>query len=216
MAETGGRSSRRQPTAAQLTFGAIIAIIAAAVGILSGLTTIWLQGSKIVSELVRAADYAPIGTIVSSMLDDRAFAAVMGESSGSLAIDRKWVPADGRDVAGTEYAKLTGSLSVVDLSGVFLRGMGQSGRIAGSVEDDSTALPSIGFVGTTGISGVTVGPVAVPASEGDRYDVPGGPVFRPGVQSFGTDHQHTVEISGGGDPETRPVNVAVYYYIKVN
>ncbi len=29
-------------------------------------------------------------------------------------------------------------------------------------------------------------------------------------------HQHNVAINGGGDPETRPKNIAVYTYIKIN
>jgi hypothetical protein len=39
--------------------------------------------------------------------------------------------------------------------------------------------------------------------------------INPPTQAAG-DHSHTLEVNGGGDQETRPKNVALYFYVKIN
>jgi hypothetical protein len=105
----------------------------------------------------------------------------------------------------TKYARETHGKRIPDLRGVFVKGIdtATSNRAAGSVEGYATALPtSKKFVGST-MNG------AFASRVGDKYNAGGKDYIVLGVGPT------TVDITGGDD-ETRPKNVAVYYYIKIN
>lgn len=57
----------------------------------------------------------PVGTVIHSMLSTTQFASEYGDN---------WVLADGRNVSGTKYHSVTGSTTVPDMRGRFLRGKG--------------------------------------------------------------------------------------------
>ena len=59
----------------------------------------------------------PVGTIIHSMLTTAQFAAEYGDN---------WVLADGRSVTGTKYASVTGSSTIPDMRGAFLRAKGST------------------------------------------------------------------------------------------
>lgn len=153
-----------------------------------------------------------IGDIVSSIFPESLFVRLHGPG---------WVLADGRDVTGTKYAFL-GSSKVPDLRGMFLRGMNAGrtdqyadpggNRVVGSYEDDTTALPKLGFrttnAGTHNHGGKYVGNGPGMHQTGPH----GGPAYDSQPISMDGDHSH---ILTDGDPETRPKNVAVYFYIRV-
>jgi hypothetical protein len=153
-----------------------------------------------------------IGDIVTSTLSEPQFLSIHGAG---------WVLADGREVPGTKYASSV-SPKVPDLRGMFLRGInaGRSDqyadpdgdRTAGSIQSESTALPKAGFTtthaGTHNHAGRFVGNGAGAHQPGPS----GGPAYDSQPIIPDGDHTHTVI---GGDAETRPRNIAVYFYIRV-
>lgn len=164
-----------------------------------------------ISDIEKIANL-PIGTIISSMLDPKSFPAAVGERPGSDPVESKWVLADGRDVTESRYGKLllsndtsSNTVSAPDLRGMFLRGM-NAGRKDGMQDPDkrkaghpqpdalqkhghATSATALGW--DKGEQGYTQGGYSVPASV------------------------TTVEGAKTAK-ETRPKNVAVYFYIKIN
>ncbi|MGO7300223.1 hypothetical protein ACC718_11785 [Rhizobium ruizarguesonis] len=209
-------------TREQFRFGAWIAALSAVVALLTAVVTLYTQVSQIVEASVLdrfRRDFAPIGTIVSSILPPVDFAEATGEKEADTPTKRTWILADGRDVSGSKYATTTHLPSVPNMQGMFLRGLARvDARKPGEFQDYATALPRQALTGTTGDDGEHTHGSGAVYSKTDKYDVPGGPVRSVGVSP--TDpaglHHHSVSINGGGDSETRPPNVAVYFYIKIN
>ena len=169
--------------------------------------------------------FPPTGTVISSLCDEPTFAKLIGDNSAAKPPKITWVLADGRNVAGTKFAALQKRDTVPDLRGMFLRGIDPSGtadpagaRGAGSSQTFATALPGVAFTGTTSEEPAHNLPNTANASRHDFFDVPGGPVAAVGVAPSPPlpPHHHALTINGGGDAETRPKNVAVFYYVKIN
>lgn len=149
-------------------------------------------------------------------------------------IPNGWIKCDGRQISAAAYPALYAAIGtswggdasnfrVPDLRGVFLRGVDDgrgydSGRALASLQNDATARPDNAFTGTTDIQGEhthtyrrTDGivdrnlPFNADNNDGEQLDAQTNPSGA---------HSHAVSITGGGDAETRPVNVAVYYIIK--
>lgn len=163
----------------------------------------------------------PIGTIIPSMLDPNEFSKTVVDPRDLDPVRSKWALADGKkDITGSLYAQVTGKTRPPDLRGMFLRGMNVRGegadpdkqRKAGNRQKDAfqqhyhetTAtgyqrnVPNKTSKYTWGKNkdlGYT--------SDGDADIVP-GEVLKP--------------IGGANyvPEETRPKNVAVYFYIKIN
>lgn len=205
----------------QVQFGATIAGISAVVALLSSVLTLYTQASTVVEGAVNAKfkrEFAPVGTVVASILPREAFAKATGETEGDWLDKRTWVLADGSMVTGTAYARLTGNKPVPNLQGMFLRGIDErNSRLPGQQEPWATGLPRNGFVGVAQSSGAHEHPNGMQFGN-DAFNVGGHDVARPYYKPTGVAgaHEHPVTITGGGDSETRPTNVAVYYYIKVN
>jgi hypothetical protein len=170
----------------------------------------------------------PTGTVVASMLEFEKFQRLAGNT---------WKPADGRKIsAKSRYAKVTGNTTLPDLRGMFLRGLNQfdprrgarrdkykdpegSGRKAGKPQNDATSLPKnkkSPFKGTAASAGdhshvYFKALMAGGRSGSEERASPEGSI----TGSAGA-HTHEVLITSGGDSETRPVNIAVFYYIKIN
>ena len=170
----------------------------------------------------------PIGTIIASMLEFKKFQNVAGNA---------WKPADGRKVsAKSKYAKLTGNKTLPDLRGLFLRGLNQfdpvkgprrdkykdpdgSRRKAGKPQEDATSLPKNKknpFKGNAVSAGDHSHIYFKARSEGGRSGSLDRASSEAGNTGSSGDHTHTVLITAGGDSETRPVNIAVFYYIKID
>lgn len=135
-----------------------------------------------------------VGEIKTSMLSPEAFLSLYGEV---------WVPLDGRDVTNSEFSALAGMEILPDARGKFLRmlNMGEKGerfdpkleRAAGSYQGDTFKSH--------------IHPV------GKNHGSPGGG----GVGLVHANPSYGPHSTGGaGDDETRPKNIAVYYYIKIN
>jgi hypothetical protein len=202
-------------------FAAIIAALSGLVGLLSALAALYSQVEPAVSAAIKR-DFAPVGTVVASVLDPISFAEMIGEQEGDSYTKRRWILADGREVNGTAYARATKGKSVPNLQNMFLRGIDlKNKREAGDIQKYSTALPAKPFTGVTSADGLHEHPgVVAPPSppNGERYNAGGSnyPVPFPAKTGMAGDHSHQVTIAAGGDAETRPDNVAVYYYIKIN
>lgn len=149
-------------------------------------------------ELPNPALELPVGTILSSILGPEQFLLLHGED---------WILADGREVSSTAYAEITKSTNVPDLRGMFLRGINldrndeyadpDSSRSAGSLQDDEL-ISHVHQYGWMEIGG----------------DCSTDKCFEWGDGANRKYHNSESEAAGG--LETRPTNVAVYYYIKVN
>jgi hypothetical protein len=213
---------RPRPTQfSSLKVGAIVGIVTAIIGILSAFLTLYSQASDVIDKAVGIRlrqDFAPVGTIVASYLDEAEFASAIGEDISWGFDKRKWILADGSTVRDTEFARITSNKPVPDLRGIFLRGVAD-GREVGSKEEYSTALPTIPFAGMTDEAGTHnhVGGMAL-NTRGEKYNAGGRDYQVAGAASTGNSgaHRHNVAIIEGGDSETRPTNVAVFYYIKIN
>jgi hypothetical protein len=169
----------------------------------------------------------PIGTLLPSLVPPEAF----------LSGDRvySWAPADGRQISpDSGYAKLTGKPQTPDLRGMFIRGLNEfergvvrsdgrqdpdgNERTAGQLQLFTTAIPRNKFTGITSTAGRhthsydAARPFDAGAGSHDRAK----PSGETKTTAEAGDHSHTIEISGGGDKETRPSNIAVYYYIRIN
>jgi hypothetical protein len=148
----------------------------------------------------------------------------------------KWVLCDGRNVAGSRYATVTGQTTVPDLRGAFIRCAGQNSNAAanwnggavGAFHQDTTRAPR-----NTALTGVTNN-AGSHSHTGDytapRYGARGGGDVNPANPGGGGndslnghlridangDHTHTVTINGGGDSETAPVHFGLNTFIKIN
>ncbi|MEO0509298.1 MAG: hypothetical protein AAF065_05520 [Verrucomicrobiota bacterium] len=151
----------------------------------------------------------PIGTIVASMLPAKDFSELAGDDGSFDPVASYWVPADGRLVAGSKYAQKIKS-NIPDLRGIFLRGLNHSE--AGSFRNDDFADPD-----NTRTAGSYQGDAMEKHSH--KYDGysrshrAGGGSDNESVPRSGTQKSST---PSGSSTETRPVNAAVYYYIKIN
>ena len=164
-----------------------------------------------VSELDKIANL-PIGTIMPSMLEWSSFAETVGDPYDFDEKVSRWVLADGRqDITKTRYGKLLGNTRhTPDLRGMFLRGMNdgrndgkqdpEQGRTAGEYQRD--ALQQHGHV--------------TDAKKLKYHD----PTTNLGYKSEGGAHAPAASVTNvtgaNAEVETRPKNVAVYFYIKIN
>jgi hypothetical protein len=139
-----------------------------------------------------------VGEIVASMLTQGPFQRVHGS---------EWVLADGQNVKGSAYSAATGMETVPDLRGVFLRGKNNGRAADGNAELSLGAYQADGFKthvhsGVIGISGVKAGNVYDASPPQDRMNS-----FQPASTS--------TSVPDGAE-ETRPKNVTVNFFIKVN
>ncbi len=135
--------------------------------------------------------------------------------------DSDWVLMDGRPVPESAYETLTGNANVPDVRGQFLRGFDNgsgidAGRTFGSTQTDSTKVPNTGF--TTASAGShthSSNAYRSGTSNSNATRLQGWGTSDSGTYTIGSAGAHTHAVTGG-DSETRPTNVAVNYFIKVN
>lgn len=148
-----------------------------------------------------------------------------------------WILCDGRTVSRVTYANLfaaigvqfgsgdgTTTFGIPDLRGYFVRGAGTNsdGTASGAFgasQSDSTKRPATALTGTTDNPGDHTHTYQRPTGQADAaqdaFPVGNNDVIRSVLNTSGAgNHTHVVTITGGGDAETRPKNIALYYYIK--
>ena len=156
--------------------------------------------------LVCNGDTVPnaVGQVQGRDGDFRALFAVLGNTYG----------ADGRlpDLRGqfirswNSGANSGGGTSAVD-----------DGRVRGSAQGDATAAPNTPFTATTTSAG-RHSHAYNESAENNQFRDPGNAVVNQGRGGSRTsdegDHTHGLNFTGGGDAETRPVNMALLAVIK--
>lgn len=164
----------------------------------------------------------PIGTIAPSMLHPSLFAKAVGDPSVFDPEKSKWVLADGqKDIANSQYGiRLGGERFKPDLRGVFLRGMNE-GRRDGRQDPDERWKPGLyqsDALQEHGHETTATGYEKNQPDETSKYPWGGGDL---GYTSTGDADMVPAEVTSikGTDNvsgETRPKNVGVYFYIKIN
>jgi hypothetical protein len=175
----------------------------------------------------KLANSLPVGTIIASIVNYQQFAGQVFNDAKSI-----WAPADGRSVANSTYGKNINP-NVPDLRGQFLRGFnqfyspGEPLTIINGADPDTRViinnysyqkqqiishthnlkdpghshnLAGIAFGNFAGDKGAALRPMGV------------GAEFNPQTTKATTN----ITIESYGGKETRPNNIAVYYYIKIN
>lgn len=142
---------------------------------------------------IHVGSILPVGTVIHSMLTTTQFAAEYGDN---------WVLADGRSVTGSRYATVTGSSTVPDMRGVFLRGKGATynpdgdlalGTYTADKYSSHTHTIPVNYSGS--IAGSSAG-----------YDLNAG------------SYSYSLTSSGasGSGNETAPKSVTVNIFIRIN
>lgn len=138
-----------------------------------------------------------VGQIASSMLTEAQFQSINGSS---------WVLMDGRSVAGSAYATLTGSITIPDARGMVLRGK-NNGRSDGNQNPDGDSALGLYQGDAFGSHVHTSTPIQVGGgtftAAGNYLGQNGPTVAGPGTQ-------------GAGGNETRMKNITVNHFIKIN
>ncbi len=174
------------------------------------------------SDPVKAISTLPIGTIIPSMLPPDKFTQVVGDPKEFSPIESRWMLANGNSVIGSKYSLIYAEI-VPDLRGMFLRGMNE-GRKDGRQdpeERNAGGFQSDAFKAHNHGGGKHTHPTYTTGSAtGDHT----GAIFvvkgtqPPGYVGTHKDDGEMSEdvIKTEGGDETRPKNVAVYYYIRIN
>ena len=161
----------------------------------------------------------PIGSIVASVLDYQAFLELNKLDTEITEIEKvTWVPCDGRNVYTSIYSSY--KAHVPDLRGVFLRGINDMGvngfepiklhqanpenKAAGDFQADTFASHHHSTDNAREKNG----------SPHESHD--SGPNNVPGGRSYWRSGTIRTETSSTGNTETRPKNITVYYYIRIN
>jgi hypothetical protein len=192
--------------------------------------TNWVKVAVAQAAATSAGELYQVGSIQQSLLNETQWASVLGPEAV------KWVLADGRNVAGSRYATVTGQTNVPDLRGAFIRAAGQNsnngpnwnGGAVGAFHEDTTRAPrNTAF--TLDRQGDHYHRSGVPAWNDPKAYINGRDVISGGksVSGFGVGsataeprtniagaHTHTVTIDGGGDTETAPDHVRIVWGIK--
>lgn len=145
---------------------------------------------------------APIGTVIASMLTPAQLAL-------EVAAGEVWVLADGSSHPSSAYAAVTGNANVPDLRGVFLRGQ-NAGRTGAEGNPDAGAL----------------GAYQADAFRAHDHSISTGTTPDDGCGFGGLNYNAGIFSNGGtcsgpatnmtGGDETRPKNVTVNYFIRVD
>jgi hypothetical protein len=144
------------------------------------------------------SDRNPVGMIVSSMLTLAQFQAINGST---------WVLADGASVVGSSYAAITSNSTVPDLRGMFLRGK-NNGRL--DAQQDPGGERTIGDLQADDFKSHRHDLIVYDsAGSGNNYPTD----YFPNTSVTGV-NTTAIQLSGGS--ETRPKNIAVNYFIKIN
>lgn len=156
---------------------------------------------------------------LASIVASSGIGGIIGEIKQSIltegqmnVITSDWVLADGRSVVGSSYSTLTGNNTIPDLRGQFLRGLDPSGTVdpdGGSRTLGETQLDS--YKSHKHGSGTFNNYATVNGSFSSTQGTIG---LHAGTQS--STNQVATTDADAGDVETRPKNVSVNYFIKIN
>lgn len=167
-----------------------------------------VQVNKLSEDAAGKLGLIPVGSIVPSLLEPAAFAKEAGDQPTFDLTKSRWTLADGKPVPGTRYAELTGNAPVPDLRGIFLRGK-NNGRADGRQNPQELNLGQYqddqfqDHIHEYNRGGNT------PNGQ-ELYALPAN--TNGNIQRAPTNYI----ITGKHGDETRPRNVTVNYYIRIN
>jgi hypothetical protein len=185
----------------------------------------------------------PVGTVVTSFLNWTEFQSITQNNSANPAGPfwssrfSKWAPADGRSVPNSKFSTAASQPNVPDLRGMFLRGLNSfdpadepspvdntrrdpDPRTRGSYQGDSFKSHNHG--GGTGVDtpdhshgfgGYPYGTNYGNNNTAMNLNVSPNGFYR---RTDGANTRHTHVINGDGGAETRPKNIALFYYVRIN
>jgi hypothetical protein len=153
----------------------------------------------------------PVGTVVASMLAPKEFAKLVGDETNFDTRVAQWVPADGRSVAGSKYASAATS-TAPDVRGVFVRGLNYSET------DRNRASTEPAWADTD--PSRQPGSLQVDSMKEHAVMFPGRHQVMTGNTGFWTLSPQVYNGAAGipvaGEKESRPKNIALFHYIKIN
>jgi hypothetical protein len=154
-----------------------------------------------------------VGSIVQSILGEAEFARLNGSG---------WVLMKGQSIEGSVLCKQTSLCKLPDASGRFLRSAGGPAAPLRSAQDQGTAVNQLKVVDFTGIKSFQGSTDGVSIKRWEDTVVTGPGVIDRGPTYPGTRFGVTVsgDINHGhlltGDVETRPMNLTVNTFVKIN
>ena len=161
------------------------------------------------NKLIRANDgslignsFFAVGSVQQTFLSAVEFESIMGTD---------WVLADGRDVSGSLYETITGNATAPDCRGMFLRTVGGNAEpTIGGTQVDATAVNGLNDGG--GHRHATAGTDSSGSLSAATWNFtstgPSGTALS--IQTG------FANVALSGDTETRPVNITVNTFIKIN
>lgn len=161
----------------------------------------------------------PIGTIVTSYLNFEQFNTATKNNEKSpggiwTSNKSKWAPCDGRPIPTSKFQVLTSQTQVPDLRGMFLRGLNifDPYQPVPPISVDK-ADPEIRTVGSYQSDELKSHKHTFSYLKPKQNDSNGGSSNH---EVSDTDRPTDGTTNATGGVETRPKNIAVYYYIKIN
>lgn len=156
-------------------------------------------------------DLHPVGMIMQSLMTEEQFISTMGEA---------WVLADGRDVSDSIFAGVGLGSTVPDMRGKFLRSYGGKSSELGKEQGFATSTDGLSVSvncteTSTELFSRTLKTLAIPSVSRAGVNLASVVKFTQKKESISHKHSISASISSPGD-ETRPVNVAVNTFIKIN
>lgn len=227
MCEAGHRRAGRNVNKIIAATVGIIAIIGTAFGVQEYLDNRYVSKDLIdgVEDTVANLDPLPPGTIVASILEPGVF--LNGREDWRLA-DGSRIPEGALlELVKRERPAMSDTVRLPDLRGMFLRGQNEGRtdgkqdpdeRLSGSYQSGATKLPTTPFTGEAVESGkhVHIYRRAGGYNAGAGKHARAKPNWEDGETKPSGVHGHVVRLTTGGDIETRPRNVSVYFYIKID
>jgi hypothetical protein len=173
-----------------------------------------LAGVQVKVPPLKKSSPTPIGSILASILSWPQFVSCVGDDPGFNPETSNWAPCDKRPISSSDLATRFGISHTPDLRGVFLRGLNifstdEPYPVPGEQADQGNHRQAGDFQKDDFIK--------------HKHSVNADNQARTGHFSAGdSSGPRTAVIRSGmytgetGGTETRPKNVAVYYYIKIN
>lgn len=166
----------------------------------------------------KSNDGNPIGTIIASYLnwEEFQYATDNNKQTENEKWDREysfWSPCDGRDTQGSDFSKIAKKSNAPDLRGVFLRGLNTFDRyetdngiaIVSDLRKDPETTRTRGSFQNDDFK-----------SHSHTYNGRTNAAYMSGAGTSHSQNGTSDPTSVVGGAETRPKNIAIYYYIKIN
>jgi hypothetical protein len=193
-----------------------VAIVIATIGVIGSVGTAYFTAaSKATNTAQQAAKSQvvtetrlPLGTIIQSLLNYEQMKSISGDA---------WVPADGRFVPGTsEYAKLTGRTQVPDLRGRFVRGLNTFDPATGEVPNGDPDKRDLGSLQDDSLKGHDHA-IGKASTDVTNSQMTSGSHRFPSYYTDGFAAAPALRTDPSANAtETRPKNVALFFYVKIN